>query len=272
MDLYENWLGIPADRRPPTYYNLLGIEPFESNGETIERAALRRMSLVRHHQLGPHRDRSQEILSELARARLVLIDADRRGEYDAKLRARGEALPVLAVYRENGEGGEPNPHHVATTEAVPNHFPSIVVTDRDVDGSFTLRPRRKRRGSAWKRGVVTVACLMIHAVIIGGFIVLGPARIAELLWRVYYAMAGEPALPNGNPGPKPFLPRILRGGEFPPRVAPQDRVKELGRALPARRQRIDARRPRQRNLGRERQSAQRMPLMRISPRLRTSPA
>ena len=61
------------------------------------RPRLRRMSKVRQHQIGPHSDVSQEILAELARARLVLIDSDRRADYDAKLRARGESRPDLSA-------------------------------------------------------------------------------------------------------------------------------------------------------------------------------
>ena len=76
FDPYESWLGITAAHRPPTYYHLLGLSPFESDPATIEQAALRRMSKVRQYQIGPHGDVSQEILAELARARLVLIDPD----------------------------------------------------------------------------------------------------------------------------------------------------------------------------------------------------
>ena len=70
FDPYATWLGIPADRRPPTYYDLLGMAVDEPDPAAIEQAALRRMSKVRQHQLGPHSDRSQEVLSELALARL----------------------------------------------------------------------------------------------------------------------------------------------------------------------------------------------------------
>ena len=94
FDPYATWLGIPDDRRPPTYYDLLGVAVDESDPAAIEQAALRRMSKVRQHQIGPHSDLSQEVLSELARARLILMDPDRRAEYDATLRARDESRPA----------------------------------------------------------------------------------------------------------------------------------------------------------------------------------
>ena len=31
FDPYSEWLGLPAGRRPPTYYELLGLAAFESN-------------------------------------------------------------------------------------------------------------------------------------------------------------------------------------------------------------------------------------------------
>jgi hypothetical protein len=72
FDPYEAWLGIPAGRRPPTYYDLLGLASDEANPDTIELAALRRMGKIRLHQIGPHSDLSQDVLAELARARLIL--------------------------------------------------------------------------------------------------------------------------------------------------------------------------------------------------------
>jgi hypothetical protein len=90
FDAYASWLGIPADRCPPTYYDLLGLRFGESDPATIDRAALRRIERVRREQLGPHAELSQEVLAELARARLVLMDPDRRAEYDA---ARAAAPP-----------------------------------------------------------------------------------------------------------------------------------------------------------------------------------
>ena len=95
FDPYESWLGIPPDRRPPTHYDLLGLAPYESDPATIEQAALRRMGKVRQYQIGPHSDLSQEILAELARARLILMDPDRRAEYDAKLQAPPRATRAL---------------------------------------------------------------------------------------------------------------------------------------------------------------------------------
>ena len=42
FDCYHRWLAIPSDQRPPTYYQLLGISPNETDPEVIDEAALRR--------------------------------------------------------------------------------------------------------------------------------------------------------------------------------------------------------------------------------------
>ena len=87
FDPYETWLGIPADVRPPTYYDLLGLASHETDPVAIEQAALRRMNKVIVHQIGPHGDESHAVLAELAQARQILMDTVRRADYNAKLRA-----------------------------------------------------------------------------------------------------------------------------------------------------------------------------------------
>ena len=113
FDPYASWLGISADDRPPTYYDLLGLPSFESDPKTIDQASVRRMGKVRQHQIGPHSELSQEILAELARARVVLMDPDRRVEYDAKLRAHeGSAAirpPVVEKFDVGAAPARPAP-------------------------------------------------------------------------------------------------------------------------------------------------------------------
>jgi hypothetical protein len=87
FDPYESWLGIPASRRPPNYYALIGIADFEENAETIHEAALARVAELRKHQTGPFSDLSQTLMNEVAQARLCLLDPHRKADYDAKLRA-----------------------------------------------------------------------------------------------------------------------------------------------------------------------------------------
>jgi hypothetical protein len=104
FDGYHVWLGIPPSEQPPNHYRLLGIASFETDLDVIDHAADRQMAHVRTFQAGRHAPLSQQILNELAAARLCLLNAQRKTEYDAQLRARlaakvapvpvGRALPV----------------------------------------------------------------------------------------------------------------------------------------------------------------------------------
>ena len=88
FDPYYEWLGIPPRDQPPNHYRLLGIEPFESNLNVIERAADRQMAHVRTFQNSQYSQQSQSLLNQLSAARVCLLDTHSRGEYEAQLRAQ----------------------------------------------------------------------------------------------------------------------------------------------------------------------------------------
>lgn len=85
FDPYHKWLGIPPKDQPPNHYRLLGIERFESDPQVIELAADRQMTHVRTFQTGPNSALSQRLLNELAAARLCLLNAQRKADYDRTL-------------------------------------------------------------------------------------------------------------------------------------------------------------------------------------------
>jgi hypothetical protein len=87
FDPYYKWLGIPPEEQPPNYYRLLGLSLFEQNRDAIDNAADRQMSHVRTYQGGPYGPLSQQILNEIATARLCLLDPSRKQAYDESLRA-----------------------------------------------------------------------------------------------------------------------------------------------------------------------------------------
>ena len=84
FDPYLKWLGIRDIERPINHYRLLGIDLLESDPDVISVAADRQMSHVRRYQTGPQAKVSQEILNELAAAKLVLLDPVRKARYDAQ--------------------------------------------------------------------------------------------------------------------------------------------------------------------------------------------
>ena len=93
FDPYYIWLGIPPEDQPPNHYRLLGVTLFESNREVIEAAANRQMAYMQEVSSGEeHIDEAQKILGELSRARVCLLNSEKKADYDAELRDSFDAL------------------------------------------------------------------------------------------------------------------------------------------------------------------------------------
>ena len=86
FDAYHKWLGIPPDEQPPNAYRLLGISLFESDPDVIIAAADQRMIHLRARQISRHSVLSQQLLNEVAAAKLCLLKPLKRAEYDNELR------------------------------------------------------------------------------------------------------------------------------------------------------------------------------------------
>ena len=97
-EAYYRWLGIPPKDHPPDHYRLLGIERYESNPDVIRDAADRQMVHVRNYQLGKYSKLSQQMLNELAAARVCLLQPERKLAYDESLRRR-EGTSTVATAR-----------------------------------------------------------------------------------------------------------------------------------------------------------------------------
>lgn len=87
FDCYARWLNIPADRRPPNYYDLLGLPALESDGARIRKASMERTAYVRRFCLGQHGAEATKLLAELAAAFACLLDPTAKAAYDARLAA-----------------------------------------------------------------------------------------------------------------------------------------------------------------------------------------
>src|SRR5436190_6764742 len=85
FDPYHKWLGIPKHQRPPTYYQLLGLSQGESDREVIEEAAVRQSTHLRAYQIGTHADLCTKLLNEIGRAQQVLLNPQKKREYDDRL-------------------------------------------------------------------------------------------------------------------------------------------------------------------------------------------
>ncbi len=85
---YRVWLGIPANKLPADHYSLLGLETYESDPDVIESAADKVMAFVKTFQNGKYSKQSQQLLNEIAAARVCLLNEKAKAEYDAQLRAK----------------------------------------------------------------------------------------------------------------------------------------------------------------------------------------
>ena len=88
FDHYRKWLGIRAAERPLNHYQLLGLEPFEDDVETIAHAADQRMTYVRTLAAGDYNEATQKLLNELATAKVCLLSPGKKAAYDRQFRAR----------------------------------------------------------------------------------------------------------------------------------------------------------------------------------------
>ena len=103
FDPYHTWLGIPPEEQPPNHYRLLGITVFESNPDVISNASDRQMLLLRTFQAGKHSALSQNLLNEVAAAKVCLLNPDKKTAYDEQLRRN---LDESQAKEPSGPGGE----------------------------------------------------------------------------------------------------------------------------------------------------------------------
>lgn len=103
VDVYSTWLGLPAGPRPPHYYDLLQIPPFCEDQEQIREAVFAQICRVKPYEDHPDdalRERAQDLMNEIARAWVVLRDAQRKRAYDERLRREGGVSAVGSLETE----------------------------------------------------------------------------------------------------------------------------------------------------------------------------
>lgn len=95
FDPYYKWLGIPPRDQPPHHYRLLGIELFENDRDVIDAAANRVMAYLKDLATGDEAEYSQSLLNEVSRARICLLNKEKKKAYDEELRADLKSKGVL---------------------------------------------------------------------------------------------------------------------------------------------------------------------------------
>jgi hypothetical protein len=126
FDPYFTWLGIPLHQRPPTYYQLLGVDPQITDPAVVKALALQRIAYVRNFQ---------------------------KTEHSASVRNCSKSLP------------SPNPSSPTLSNAPPTTSPSSPLRRRRPSSSpgpsppksLTSPPQPSRRPRRVSAGPVTVA-------------------------------------------------------------------------------------------------------------------
>jgi hypothetical protein len=145
FDPYHRWLGIPRDQRPPTHYQLLGIAADETDDEVIQEAALRQTSHVRLYQTGPYAAQATTILNEIGQARAVLLNPEKRRQYDATLIPVLSLAPALEDSLRLPAGESSRPPEMHQEEAVAVVAPASRERQRSEGPLPILRPRSRGR-------------------------------------------------------------------------------------------------------------------------------
>ncbi|MBN1394776.1 MAG: hypothetical protein JW959_07120 [Pirellulales bacterium] len=195
FDPYHKWLGIPAGDRPPNHYRLLGIEPLESDPEVICNAADARMALVKTFQAGRHSDDSQRLLNELAAAKVCLLNAEKKAEYDRRLEERAKS------------GGE--------SEEGP---PVVVVESRP---SAYLARKQKRQSAIWLVPPLAVGVLVVLAIILS--VVLRDSDEGRARRPIESAQSERRPPSAPAPAPLPSTPRPAPSEPSPAEPEPEPR-------------------------------------------------
>jgi serine/threonine protein kinase len=85
FDPYHKWLGIPKQKQPPTFYELLGISLDEEDDEVIRSTAERQRTHIEQFEGGAYHEETVELLYQIDEAELTLLSPKLRRDYDRRL-------------------------------------------------------------------------------------------------------------------------------------------------------------------------------------------
>jgi hypothetical protein len=167
FDPYSQWLGILGQDRPVDHYCLLGITRFTQDRVAIELAADRRMALLRSYQNGPRGRLTQQLLNEVAAAKLCLINTAARAAYDAML--EGLALAT-----------EPPPLASSSAQRIPPAVPqsnapeqrellAVIVVETESDDVAEVKIAKRSGGVPFSLAVLVVSVVVI--VFVGSYVI-----------------------------------------------------------------------------------------------------
>lgn len=155
FDPLYKWLGIPPNEQPPHCYRLLGLDPFESNLDVIESAADRQLAYLRTYQTAQHAEVAQEVINQVAVARVWLLNPEKKVQYDTWLR---EQFRLSA----------PPPLPAATVPPIQETTPDFADLIGSADPYVSSGPRtRKGRRRQWMGAAISLAAAVLAVAVFG---------------------------------------------------------------------------------------------------------
>lgn len=180
FDPYYVWLGIPADEQPANHYRLLGLRAFESNADVIDHAADRQMAHLRSFSTGERAVLAQRLLNEIAAARVCLLDAKAKADYDARLRAAMyRAAPPACAPRSACIPAAPTPPSAPPPQAIAVRAvsaPAPASTASSLPSPVIVGGLPRRRA---KRSPLVAAIAVVAAVALAGWFVANAMNSQE---------------------------------------------------------------------------------------------
>ncbi len=221
FDPYYKWLGIPPRDQPPHHYRLLGIEVFESDRDVIDAAANRVMSYLKDLAVADEAQYSQKLLNEVSRARLCLLNRQKKAAYDAELKAqlaeRSGADPTPPPESGPDAAVTPPPEQPAAPPAVPPILPSETPPPVTIKVSETPhRVVRHGKKAKRERPVTMLIGLSRRALMLSGALVgLG---VLALLFLMLQLSAPGPTVEPRVPAPSDQTSGLSQPPDWPPGV------------------------------------------------------
>lgn len=139
-----------------TYYELLGLSPFEGDARAIDARAKELMKEARKYQVGRFATQAEKHLNLLAEARGCLLDPSRKSKYDEKLRGQWELPPVTTVSTYPSTAVAPA---TVTAPAIPDF------STMDVPLSSRAMVRRAKRQRTMALLLLALATLLICTIL-----------------------------------------------------------------------------------------------------------
>jgi formylglycine-generating enzyme required for sulfatase activity len=157
FDPYHIWLGIPPEDQPPSHYRLLAIPELESNPDVIDAGAEQRTVFLRTFQTGDQFQLAEQLLNEVSAARICLLNAEQKAEYDRQLQVEIQPAPI------------PPPPVTANPAVVVKADPPAISFEQPVPSGHQPRRRKQKISPFWQKprmlaaagGLVAVMVLLL---------------------------------------------------------------------------------------------------------------